>query len=237
MRLIDPGFARAFAWTMAQKEALVSFYDRRARRPINFILRVALGIVKSYKNRIWDRFAKRDGSISPKRAGWTIFATLFAIWMIPSVMLFSWQVALMATTIQHDVVHLTDSKEIDPLDEIHSIKGCRAIPCRESDAVYYRAQSTLLHDLYSLIKFGHRYFPEDVAGVVAPGVNRCEVISYGIRVKALMRGWGVYPHLLNAVCTPWTETSQPATAEGKVETKAATGKAATAPAVAPEASK
>lgn len=43
---------------------------------------------------------------------------------------------------------------------------------------------------------------------IAPGINRCEVLSYGISVKALMRGWGIYPLMLDAVCEPYNDRGQ-----------------------------
>ena len=140
-----------------------------------------------------------------KRAGWTIFGTLFALWLVPSILLTGWQAGLMAVTMKHEEVFLTSAEEIDPEGEVHAIRGCRSIPCSEADATYFRVRSTWMHDGYALLKRGHMFYPEEVAGVVAPGVNRCQVTSYGIRMRALMRGWGIYPDMLNAVCTPWVE--------------------------------
>lgn len=206
MELREPALARFMTWLVAQHDRLRGVYERRARGPLRMILGFVLGITSRYRLWVWDRWARNgDGQVTRKRAGWTIFATLVFLWFLPAMLLTGWQAGLMATTMRNEEVFLTMAEEVDPENEVHSIRGCRAIPCTESDAVYFRVRASWMHEGYSLIKQGHMFYPEEVAGVVAPGVNRCQVTSYGIRVKAMMRGWGIYPDMLNAVCTPWVE--------------------------------
>lgn len=206
----EPLLVRITTGVESRRDRLVDFYNRRARGPLRLVLGLGLGIAKRYQRWIWNRFARnKAGRYTGKRIAATLLMTAFLLWLIPSMLLTVWQAGLMATTWKDEVVFLTSAEEVDPLSEVHSIRGCRAIPCRESDAIYYRVRSSWMHDGYALLKRGHMFYPEEVAGVVAPGVNRCEVTSYGIRIKALMRGWGIYPEMLDAVCTPYqTETGQ-----------------------------
>lgn len=200
----EPLLVRMTTGMETRRDSVVAFYNRRARGPLRFFLGAALGIANRYKRWVWNRFSKNAaGRYTWKRVGATVFATLFFLWLIPSMILTVWQGGLMATTWKNEVVFLTSAEEVDPDNEVHSIRGCRAIPCRESDAVYYRVRSSWMHNGYALLDRGHMFYPEEVAGVVAPGVNRCQVVSYGVRIKALMRGWGIYPDMLDAECTPY----------------------------------
>lgn len=207
----EPILVRIATGVQTRRDRLVAFYHRRAHGPLRFVLGIILGITGWYKRRIWNKYARNpQGRHTGKRVTATLAGTVFVLWMIPSMLLAVWQAGLMATTWKDESVYLTTTQELDPDGEIHSIRGCRALPCHESDAIYYRVRSSWMHDGYALIKRGHMFYPEEVAGVVAPGVNRCTVSSYGIRVKALMRGWGIYPDMLDAVCTPYQSETGPA---------------------------
>jgi hypothetical protein len=46
------------------------------------------------------------------------------------------------------------------------------------------------------------FYPDYVAAAVPPGVHRCVILSYGIRIKLLMRQYDVWPDLLEASCKP-----------------------------------
>lgn len=173
---------------------------------VGWMGRAVAGIAVWYKRRVWDRFARNSGGrVTALRGSLTAALTVIALWMIPGVIATAWNAGLMATTWKEERVFLTNTQEIDPENDIHSVRGCVSFPCTERQAVYYRVSRSTLHDGYAVIKRGYFFYPEEVASVVAPGVNDCQVTSYGIRVRALMRGWGIYPHLLNAVCVPYNE--------------------------------
>lgn len=210
--------ARVQEWVRKKAGGLAELYETRASGPVGFVMRIFSWIGRTYNQKVWQRFAKNSGgSYTQKRVIGTIFGTFFALWLLPSAILTGWQIGLSQMTWQNETLYLTSAEEVDPENEIHSIRGCRAIPCSEADAVYFRVRSTWLHTVYSYYNRGHAFYPEEVAGVIAPGVNRCEVTSYGIRVKALMRGWGIYPDMLDAVCVPYSEAqaskAQPAEGE------------------------
>lgn len=202
--------ARLQDWAMTKFDAVKALYEKRASGPVGFVLRLSGWIGQTYNAKVWQRFAKNaDGKYTQKRFISTVLGTFLALWLLPSAVLTGWQIGLSQLTWQNETLYLTSAEEVDPENEIHSIRGCRAIPCSEADSVYFRVRSTWLHSAYSYWNRGHAFYPEEVAGVIAPGVNKCEVVSYGIRVKALMRGWGIYPDMLDAVCVPYSEQAQP----------------------------
>lgn len=183
-------------------------------RPIGeFFVWIALGVVRWYRRSVWARYAydRETGRLSPKRAGGTVLATIFTIWMIPATVQFVWQAGLMATTMRHEQIFLTNAEQLDDTGDLQSIRGCRKIPCSEGDSIYFRVQPNLLHHLYSLATRGNLFYPDYVASVVAPGVNQCEVTSYGLRLRFLMRGYNIFPDMLDATCTPYnTDKAFPA---------------------------
>lgn len=197
---------RLVTWANARLAVTLDFLDRNFSGVWRVVSAPFRWIWRVYSRQIWNRFARnRDGRVTPKRAGWTVLGTVIFLAIMPTVLHLGWQVALFQTTWKDEVIYLTSAEEIDPENEIHSIRGCRQLPCAESDSVYFRVRSSVLHDAHAMWTKGHRFYPEEVAGVVAPGVNRCEVRSYGIRVKALMRGWGIYPDMVDAICVPYTD--------------------------------
>lgn len=201
---------RAVHYVETKWAAISDTYHRRAHGPLSWIVRTIAAIGRWYRDRVWKRFTRNaDGERTPKRIAATLFTTLLVLWMIPSALLATWQVGLMATTWKsQEEIFLTSAEEIDPEGEIHSIRGCRNIPCGEKDAIYFRVRSSWMHDVYAMKTRGYFFYPEEVASVVAPGVNKCTVTSYGIRVRALMRGWGIYPDMLDATCTPYANSQQ-----------------------------
>jgi hypothetical protein len=113
----------------------------------------------------------------------------------------AWRVAMMASTWRQEKEYLISAEEVDAVEGIHAIRGCRQIPCAEEDAIYFRVRGTLAHTIWSVVARGTFIYPDCTASVVAPGVNLCDVTSYGIRVTALIRGWDLYPDMLYATCT------------------------------------
>jgi hypothetical protein len=195
---------RAVQFTQTKAQGLTDFYHDRAHGPLSRLVRIIKATALWYKRRIWDRYTvNEDEKRTPKRVAATVFATLLALYLIPTALHATWQGGLMALTWRDEIVYLNAAEEVDPDGDVHSIRGCREIPCRESDSIYFRVRPTWMHDVYALITRGTVFYPDYVASVVAPGVNRCEVVSYGIRVRALMRGWDIFPDMLDAVCTPY----------------------------------
>jgi hypothetical protein len=164
-------------------------------RPLKYLLRKYWAL--------WDRVVYlKSGHFSRLRAGLMVTATIAALYVIPQLILFVLHTALFVVTAKSETVYLTQSQEIYPDDDIHSVKGCEELPCTEQNSIYYRVRPHHFHHAWSLVTRGSLFFPDYVAATVPPGVSRCTTLSYGLRLKLLMRQWDVYPDLLDAICQP-----------------------------------
>ncbi|MEP3665810.1 MAG: hypothetical protein ABJN42_03640 [Roseibium sp.] len=182
--------------------AFVSFFGFMKRGPLGFIGRSISAIWGWYVRVIWNRFAKNDeGRLTTKRAGTTFVATLFTLWMLPTVFLFFFQVFLMMTTMKHEQVYLTQSEEIGVSEELFNVRGNTKPVSTPENALYYRVRPTIAHQIYSYWNYSTPFYAEDIASV-APGLNKCDVVSYGFRMRLLVRGWGIYPDMLWSSCEP-----------------------------------
>lgn len=205
---------KAVAGLESMAERIAKAFAFLKGSPLGWLYRTVGKLAGWYRRRVWQRFARKaDGNLGKRRVSAILFSTAFAFWMIPAMIGAVWQGTLMLTTWENETIFLTNSEEVG--DDVFAIKGCRKIPCSEADATYFRVRSTLAHTIYAFGTRGNAFYPDYTASVVAPGVNSCEVTSYGIRVKALMRGWDVYPDMLDAVCVPYqtNDTFVPADSE------------------------
>lgn len=135
----------------------------------------------------------------------TLGVTLLFIYMIPFFVYNAFQGVLLVTTYNEETLYLTNAEEIDPDGDVHSIRGCEALPCRESNTVYFRVRPTLMTHTYAMWDHFGLFFPDRTASVVSPGVSECQVKSYGIRLKFLMRRFDVYPDMLDTICQPLSQ--------------------------------
>ena len=131
-----------------------------------------------------------------------VLATAAVLYLVTPVLYFGYEVGLYAFTQKNETIYLTNAQELDPEGDVHAVRGCEALPCSEANTVYFRVRPTLFTHLHSLLDHGDVFYPDRTASVVAPGVNECQVKSYGVRLKFLMRRWDIYPDLLDAVCQP-----------------------------------
>ena len=110
--------------------------------------------------------------------------------------------ALYLGTVKHEVVYLNNSQEILPIEGIHSVQGCQRLPCTERESIYFRIRPTVFNEVWSLLHHHTWFFPDYVAAAVPPVVSRCEAITYGVRLKLFVRGFNVYPDLIDVSCQP-----------------------------------
>ena len=61
------------------------------------------------------------------------------------------------------------------------------------------------NEAWSILSGRGLFFPDYVAASVPVAVSRCKITSYGLRVKFLMRGFDIYPDLLQTECSPLNE--------------------------------
>lgn len=141
---------------------------------------------------------------SKTRAG--LFLTgsaLFVYLLFIPALVFTADAGLYFMTGKHnETVYLTKSEEIDPDNNIHSILGNGSLPLDGDTGFYFRVEPSLFNQVWSFINKGSMFYPDYVASAVAPGLNKCEVTSYGIRVKTLMRRLDIYPKILAVKCDP-----------------------------------
>jgi hypothetical protein len=214
------GFA-SFLYTV--KEATFGFYERFLAPLWRTIRPLVTWIIRLY-GRLWNRLAYRtnkvngEKTLSRTRAGICVALTIafiatFTPTYLGSVVRFLTieplsDGLLMLVSKHTEEFFLNHSEEIDPLGNIHSVRGCRHRgECTEADAVYFRILPRLSHDIWKLFAHGNPlYVPDHVVAPIAPGVNKCEVTYYGYRVTSsgiarLLRSLEVYPTLLEANCT------------------------------------
>jgi len=158
--------------------------------------------------------AHPEGEFSKKRAGIMLTATFLAAATLtptmPGDMLRSvsveplWDGARMVTSLKTEKMYLSESKEIDPANDVHSVKACETITCQDEDGsdngMYFLVRPSLAHQAYSLATKGNLFVPDLVVTPVRPGLNECSVTSYGARLR-LFKYFNIFPSMLSAECT------------------------------------
>lgn len=167
-----------------------------------------LGLMESSK-------AHPEGEFSKKRAGMMLTATFLAAATltptIPGEMLRSitvepvWDGARMAVSLNTGKMYLSESKEIDPANDVHSVKACETLTCQDEDGsdngMYFLVRPSLAHQAYSLATKGNLFVPDLVVTSIRPGINECMVTSYGARLR-LFKYFNIFPSMLSAECHP-----------------------------------
>jgi hypothetical protein len=195
---------------------IVSPVWRLLRSPVLWVVRHYL--------RLWNRWAytaDRDTKarkLSRARSSVVIVVSVLALstftttWLGNTVRFFTIEPlvdgVLIGLSKRTEVFYLTQSDEIDPENNIHSVRGCRKrTECAEVDAAYFRVQPRLAHDIWKLWVYGNPvYVPDHIVAPIAPGLNECHVTYYGYRMTSswiarLLRSLQLYPTMLEATCT------------------------------------
>lgn len=142
---------------------------------------------------------------SKARAGIFLVVSSLYLWygLVPTFTL-AVDTGLYFATVKHDeTVYLSFSQEIDPENDIHSIKGSEDLVTDDTNGFYYRVEPSLFNQLWAITHKGNLFYPDYVASAVPAGNNNiCTVTSYGIRLKSFMRRMNIYPQMLSASCRP-----------------------------------
>ena len=161
---------------------------------------------RKYKS-MWMRLTHdKYGGFVYWRGGGMAAVTLTSIFMLPTIVLFCFQVAMFVTTQRNEQVYLIQSEEILPNDNIWSVRGCDKLPCNRDSSIYYRIAPTTFNHVWSIFSTGWIFLPDVVGSGVPTGLTRCSVRSYGIRVKALMNRMDIYPDALEISCDAVEQT-------------------------------
>lgn len=172
-------------------------------RPAGRPLWAALGWLWTRWRAAWDAWVYDDqGRFAWNRGGIFLSGTLVVLYLTPAFLALLFDAGLYAATVSDDRVYLTQSEEIYPDDDVHSIKGCAARPCTDQNTVYYRVGPSAFNHLWSLGHNADLFYPDEVAAAVPPGMNDCLVRRYGVRAKFLMRRMDIYPKALRIMCEP-----------------------------------
>jgi hypothetical protein len=149
----------------------------------------------------------KDGVYDKKRAGAAVVGIVVTTLAIPSMAEFTWDTAWLVTTSRTEAIYLSNAQQIDHKENLWSISGCTELPCTDSNSVYLRVRSSLVHDFWSLVRNQSLFFPDYIAGAIPPVVNLCYVEIYGVRAKFLTRYFNLYPDLLAVEsCSPVNES-------------------------------
>jgi hypothetical protein len=158
---------------------------------------------------LWDKIVYRQDQyknrlFSKTRAGLLLTATLVFAWFILIPLLgFLFDAGVYLATVRKDeVVYLTNSQEIIPEENVHSVQGCHSLPCTDDNSVYFRIRATVFNEVWSLVQGHGLFYPDYVAAAVPLTISRCTITSYGMRIKFVVRNLDIYPDVLRTECTP-----------------------------------
>jgi hypothetical protein len=194
-------FIQALSWIFAH---VVRPVARILFKPITWLWR--------FYRFLWDKVvhyedAYQNRQFSKTRAGiFLLLSAGFAWYVFIPAIVFIFHTILYLTTVKPDeVVFLTNSQEIMPHENEHSVQGCHALPCTDQNSIYFRIRASYFNEVWSILSGRGLFFPDYVAASVPVAVSRCKITSYGLRIKLLMRGFDIYPDLLRTECTPLGE--------------------------------
>ncbi len=221
-RAFQDGKANARSWTGRTQHDLTAIHKfwfqflaachwiyLRVFRPVARLLWKPVPWVWRFFRFLWDKAVYYEDSFqnrqfSKPRAGLFLLIFGVAAWyvIVPAAIFAFDAVLYLATVKRNEVVYLTNSQEILPGQNEHSVQGCHALPCTDENSVYYRIRATNFNEAWSLLHGHGLFFPDYVAASVPVSISRCKITSYGLRIKLLMRGFDMYPDLLKTECTP-----------------------------------
>lgn len=156
-------------------------------------------LVVWYK-KLWVRFThNKYEEFVYKRGLAMAAATLLFIVLVPTIGLLIFQTTYYLLTYKKDRIYLIQSEEIYPDDNIWAVRGCYNKVCDSDSSLYFRIRPSLFHHLWSLGHNGSIFLPDVIGSSVPTGLTRCEIVSYGFRLKLMMH-FDIYPSILEIRC-------------------------------------
>ena len=194
---------------LAQLVLAASWIYQSILRPVGRLAAFPLRHLFRWYRLLWDKVVYvedkyKNRMFSKTRAGVFLTASLVFLWFIllPALM-FLFDLGLYLATVKHDeVVYLTNSQEIIPEENVHSVQGCHQLPCTDENSVYFRIRGTLFNEAWSLVHGHGLFFPDYIAAAVPLSISKCTITTYGVRIKLVMRGMDIYPDVLQTECNP-----------------------------------
>ena len=178
---------------------LYFFWDKIIGPPRRLLFGWIGKFYRWYK-KTWVRYTHdKYGGFVYQRGGIMVTLTILALFLIPTAINLTFNTVMFFTTYRSERVYLFNSSEIYPDDNIWSVRGCELVNCAD-ESLYFRVAPTLFNQIWSVVYRRELFLPDDIASGVPPGKTECHIISYGIRVKSLMKRYEIYPDALYIAC-------------------------------------
>lgn len=159
-----------------------------------------IAVVCAWYKTQWVKFTHNKYDEFVYKRGVTMAAaTLAAVIIIPSVVGLFLQTGYYLATHKKESIYLIQSEEIYPDENIWAVRGCYNQNCDSESSLYYRIKPSVFHHLWSIGHNGTIFLPDTIGSSVPTGLTRCEVDSYGIRMRVLMT-FNIYPSVLKIMC-------------------------------------
>ena len=161
--------------------------------------------------KVWNWYTYRADKYGARvfhkvRGGAMVLGTALALFLLmPFVSELAWDAGWFAATNSRHVYYSNDATPVSGFQTFQT-KGCENhIGCSDQETVAYRIHWTPFNQLYSLINHRSQFLPDFVAGAIPQVPAKCEVLTYGLRVKFFARNFDWFPDLLEAQCMPLME--------------------------------
>lgn len=120
--------------------------------------------------------------------------------LTPFVLYFILLLGYYFSTHKTETVYLNHSEEIYPDDNIWGVRGCHSQFCDSESSLYFRIKPSLFHHAWNLINHGNIFLPDTLGSSVPTGLTKCEVETYGVRMRMTMY-FNIYPNILYINCS------------------------------------
>ena len=169
------------------------------KTPCGFIGGKLAIFLRWYKN-LWVRLThnKYDEFVY-KRGVAMVAGTVVAAVVIPWTLAVILDSGYYLATHKKESIYLIQSEEIFPEDNIWAVRGCYNQNCDSESSLYYRIKPSMFNHLWSLSHGDGIFLPDAIGSSVPTGLTKCEVDSYGIRLRILMT-FNIYPSVLKIMC-------------------------------------
>lgn len=159
-----------------------------------------LAILFGWYKKIWVKYThNKYDEFEYKKGVAMIAATLASVVIIPYIAKLFFDTGYYLATHKKESIYLTQSEEIYPDDNIWGVRGCYTKDCDSDSSLYYRIRPSLFNYMWSLGHNGTIFLPDAIGASVPTGLTKCEVDSYGIRLRILMT-FNIYPSVLKITC-------------------------------------
>lgn len=165
--------------------------------PIKRVLIFCKPFTDWYKS-IWKKYCyDKYGDFLYKKASTMIFYTICSIYIVFSILSFTFDCLYYLSTKKVETIYLSDSVELE--EDLWSAKGCPTKDCSSDNALYFRIKSTWFNNIWNLWNHKQIFLPDIIASSVPTGQAQCKVISYGLRYRIFMI-FNYYPQILQVQC-------------------------------------